>query len=228
MATALLGNPVGSASRWIKAGPMFVQTSLLFLPLAVVLFARVSNAWTTLSILLIAIAVAVQPDRAMSGALFSALAALTLVKRTPAIFCALAASGVSFMATLLQADRLLAVPYVDHILWSSFDIHPLMGAALWLGCALLILPSCLLRSSPLLPEGIAFAACWAAIIGAAAMGAYPTPVVGYGASAIIGYFICLTAFRNRAYGRELDEVPPVQNLHVIKHDPFELRLAPLI
>ncbi len=40
---------------------------------------------------------------------------------------------------------------------------------------------------------LACGACWAAIVVAAAVGAYPTPVVGYGGGAILGYFLCLAA-----------------------------------
>jgi hypothetical protein len=43
-----------------------------------------------------------------------------------------------------------------------------------------------------LPAAV-FGAVWLAIILAAALGNYPTPVVGYGSSAIIGYLLSLTA-----------------------------------
>ena len=42
-----------------------------------------------------------------------------------------------------------------------------------------------------------FAATWTGTIAAAVLGDYPTPVVGYGGSAILGYALSLSAFRRR-------------------------------
>ena len=39
-----------------------------------------------------------------------------------------------------------------------------------------------------------FGAIWAAVVLAAALGNYPTPLVGYGGSAIVGYLLSLMAF----------------------------------
>ena len=224
LGTALFGVSLNGASRWIKAGPMFVQTSLLFLPFSVTLFARVQNSWTLLAILAIAIAMAVQPDRAMSGALFASLTGLTFVRKTRANIAVLSFSGVAFLATMLQADRLPAVPYVDHILWSSFAVHPVMGAAMWLGCALLFMPVLRLRSLRMAPERMAFSACWAAMVSAAALGAYPTPIVGYGASAIIGYFLCLIGFRRSANAYDRGQKPQSGRIRAVERDTSELQL----
>jgi hypothetical protein len=88
------------------------------------------------------------------------------------------------------------VPFVDGIFYSAFDVHPLAGASLLLGAALLIVPALLGLSDPAqrVPAA-AFGAVWLAIIAAAALGNYPTPVVGYGGSAIVGYMFSLAVLR---------------------------------
>ncbi|MGJ3629499.1 hypothetical protein AB5I41_26430 [Sphingomonas sp. MMS24-JH45] len=84
--------------------------------------------------------------------------------------------------------RPAAVPHVDGILTSAFDVHPLAGAAVLGGSALLLLPAVLgWRFEDERAVHVAFGAAWIAAIAAAALGNYPTPIVGYGGSAIIGY-----------------------------------------
>ena len=46
-----------------------------------------------------------------------------------------------------------------------------------------------------------FASSWLTLIVVAAMGAYPTPIVGYGASAIIGYFLSLIFLQSKPLER---------------------------
>jgi acetyl esterase/lipase len=191
--TAVTGHAVDGVARWVQLGSLSVQTSLLLLPVALLLFAHRMNRWTTAAMVVIAIAIALQPDRAMALALCAGLVALLFVRRRPAVVIACGASSAAMLVTCLRADPLPAVPFVDHILWSSFRLHPLLGVALWLGSALLFVPLLLMRSTNArnvcLPSGV----CWGALVVAAAAGAYPTPVVGFGSAAILGYFLCIAA-----------------------------------
>lgn len=191
--TAVSGHAVDGVSRWVQVGPLFVQTSLVCLPVAVLLFAHTTNRYTTTALIAVAIAVALQPDRAMAAALCAGLLALLFVRRTPAVAVAFGAAAVAVLVTWLQADVVPSVDFVDHILWSSFRLHPMLGVALWLGSALLFVPMLVIRSADARAACLACGACWAAIVVAAAVGAYPTPVVGYGGAAILGYFLCLAA-----------------------------------
>jgi len=120
-------------------------------------------------------------------------------------------------------DGLPAVPFVDHILWSAFDISLWVGLALWGGCLLLVSPIVFVPKPERSTLHYVFASCWLTLIAAGAMGAYPTPIVGYGASAIIGYFLSLLFLQPRARGRmavgegptDLSEseetIPPLRN-----------------
>jgi hypothetical protein len=221
--TALSGHVVDGASRWVQVGRLFVQTSLVCLPVAVLLFAHTVNRCTMTAMIAAAIAVALQPDRAMAAALCAGLLALLLVRRTTAVAIACVAAATAVLFTWLQADRLPAVPFVDHILWSSFRVHPMLGVALWLGSALLFMPMLVVRSAGARAACMACGACWAAIVVATAVVAYPTSVVGYGGAAILSYFLCLAALgaqttETHASGQATAAIPD-QNAHGSEDDP---------
>jgi hypothetical protein len=189
--TALFGAAADGATRWVSVGPLNLQVSLIVVPLMLVLYARRPDAAGTVAVIAAAAALALQPDRAMAGALAAGL--LALVTASPARLTILAAAGsvVAFGATLSMPDSLPAVPFVDGVLYTAFGVHPLAGAAVLVGAAALVAPAviCAARGAGERPALFAFAGCWAATIAAAALGNYPTPLVGYGGSAVLGYLL---------------------------------------
>lgn len=195
LATALLGAEVEGAARWVNLAGLAVQPSLILLPVLLVAFARTRCVTATTGIVIAAVAMALQPDRAMAGMLALCIAILTVVRRDRHTVIAFAAGVAGFAATLMRADTLPAAPYVDQILYSSFDVHAGAGLAVWGGAALMLVPGIVGFSRD--PDNrvvyTAFSAAWFVAIVAAALGNYPTPVVGYGGSAIIGYVVSLFA-----------------------------------
>lgn len=200
LATALLGNTADGAARWMALGGLTIQPSLVLLPLMIVAFTRCRNTLATLGILVAAAAVALQPDRAMAGMLAAGLAALAIMRPDRHVIVALVASIAGFVATLVRADTLPVAPYVDQILYSSFDVHVAAGAAVLGGSALLLVPTVVgwKRDPTNRPVFGVFGTVWLAGIVAAALGNYPTPLVGYGGSAIIGYALSLLALPKQA------------------------------
>lgn len=189
LATALAATPVEGATRWVSFGPLTLQVSLLVLPAMLVLFARGPSGTGAAALAVASLALAFQPDRAMAGALAAGLAALAWFRPERLTLAALAAALAGFAVTSARPDDLPAVPFVDGIFYSSFDVHPLAGAAVLLGAALLIVPA--LIGTNARAASLTFAALWLAILIAAALGNYPTPLVGYGGSAIVGYLLSL-------------------------------------
>ena len=193
LATALLGDNVDGATRWVRLGALSIQPSLILLPAMLVAFARCRSTLTTAGVIAAAAAMAIQPDRAMAGMLAGGLAVLVIMRPDRHVIVALGASIAGFAATLVRADTLPAAPYVDQILYSSFSVHGAAGMAVLSGSALLLVPAVVgWRYDPANRETYAaFGAAWLAAILAAALGNYPTPIVGYGGSAIIGYALSL-------------------------------------
>ena len=200
LATALAGTDVEGVSRWVRLGGFAIQPSLILLPLMIVAFSQARSLAATAGIIVAAAAMALQPDRAMAGMLVLGLATITIICRDRQSIMALAASIVGFVVTLARADRLPAVPYVEQVLYSSFDAHAAAGLAVLGGLALLLVPAIVgwRRDAGNRATYAAFAAVWLAAIMAAALGNYPTPMVGYGGSAIIGYILSLLALPKRA------------------------------
>ena len=191
LATATFGVSVDGASRWIRVAGVSLQLSLVVLPGMLVLFARAGGVLATTGVVLAAVGLGLQPDRAMAGTMAAALA---VYRQERQVVLALTAAGVSFAVTLLRPDSLPAVPYVDQILYTSFDVHPLAGIAVLGGALLLIVPALagLWMDSTNRTAHAVFGIVWLGIVVAAALGNYPTPVVGYGGSAILGYALSLS------------------------------------
>jgi hypothetical protein len=195
LVTSLLGDSIDGVTRWVSVGGLAVQPSLILLPVMLASFARCRSMLTTAGMVATAIAMAIQPDRAMAGTLAVGLAAFAVMRPDKHVLAAFGASIVGFATTLVRADALPAAPYVDQILYSSFDVHPGAGAAVLGGSLLLLVPALTgWRCDPANRITYAiFGAVWLTALMAAALGNYPTPIVGYGGSAIIGYALSLMA-----------------------------------
>ena len=191
LAPALLGSAADGASRWIMIGPLSVQVSLVLVPFMAVTFARYPTATGCLGIAVAALALALQPDRAMAGVLAFGMAVLAVTRPSKLSASALVVAVAAFLLSMTRTDMLPAVPYVDRILFTAFDVHILAGAAVWLGVVLLLVPPILgWRGDERVGHAyLVFGAVWLGCIVAAALGNYPTPVVGYGGSAILGYLL---------------------------------------
>jgi len=190
VAVALFAPAVDGASRWMTVGPLSVQVSLIVLPAIMVLYARNADAIGTVGIAIAAFALAAQPDRAMAGVLTAGMGAVALTKRARLPAFALAAAATGFGVTMIRPDALPAVPFVDRILYTAFGVHAAAGVAVVAGCVILLAPAIgALRTMYYRPIMSAFGACWVGVVAAAVIGNYPTPLVGYGGSAVLGYLL---------------------------------------
>jgi hypothetical protein len=198
LATAVFGAAADGVSRWVIVGPLSIQVSLIVLPAMVVLYARRADAIGTIGIAIAAIALAVQPDRAMAGVLAAGLGAIALAKRERLPALGLAIAIAAFAATLIRADASPAVPFVDRILYTAFGVHVLAGLAVVTGCLILVLPALAgaMHSGDQRSVMMAFGASWAGVVAAAALGNYPTPLVGYSGSAVLGYLLSVALLPN--------------------------------
>ncbi len=200
LAVSLWGVSVGGVTRWVALGPLILQPAMMFVPLMTVLFARSRDPLSLTGVAVAALALALQPDRGMAGALAAGLTVLALIRPDRRTLAGAVVALIGLAAAMARADPSPAMPFVDQILYSAFAVHPLAGTAVVLGSALLVLPAQAARrlSGPEQAASIAFGAVWAALILAAALGNYPTPLVGYGGSAIVGYLLSLVVFPRRA------------------------------
>ncbi len=192
--TALFGLEASGATRWIRLGAVNLQTSLVLVPVMLMLYARRPGPLGTVGVVLAASALALQPDRAMAAVMAVALILLASLRRNRLTIGTALCAAAAFAATLARPDALPAVPFVDAILYSAFDVHVLVGVAVLAGSALLLLPP-FGAGEPQLR--LVFGAVWLSILAAAALGNYPTPLVGYGGSAILGYWLSVALLPGR-------------------------------
>lgn len=223
--TASFGQHVEGASRWLSVGSVTLQPSLILVPVMLVAYSQRRSLVAAASIILVAIALALQPDRAMAAVLASCAMLLAAKVRdrcaSTVALCAMAGLGV----TMHRADTLPAVPHVDRILLTAFDVNVATGCAVILGAGLLLLPAVLARGSNSRDTDAyaAFGAVWVTIIAAAAIGNYPTPVVGYGGSAIVGYFLSIAFLPTRLTSVGVAETAAIHNRdeHDDRSEPLE-------
>ena len=190
LATTLFGSSIDGITRWVNVGGLSVQPSLIIAPAMLVSFAG-SRGWlSTLGVVFAALALGSQPDRAVAGAMVAGLGVMCLLQRDRFVWIALASAVVAFAITLVRADNLSAMPFVEQVYLQAFKSGLLAGIAVVLGAALLLAPAVAgWRTDP--PTYLVFGTLWLALIVAAVLGNYPTPIVGYGSSSIVGYVLSL-------------------------------------
>jgi hypothetical protein len=144
----------------------------------------------------------------MAGVLASALLTLAILRFDVRVGIALVAAVIGFAVTLVRPDTSAASPWVDRVLYTSFEVHPMMGVAVLTGALLLIVPAVygFGKSSAHKHVYAAFGVVWIGVIVAAALGNYPTPLVGYGGSAVLGYVLSLASIGPVAASRGGAEV----------------------
>lgn len=209
LGVSLFGASADGVTRWVTLAGLSIQPGLIVVPLVAVLFARSRDGLSLLGLGIAAAALAVQPDRGTAGALAAGLMALALVRPDRSVVSAALAATAGFGVTLARPDPSPAVPYVDQILHTASAVHPVAGLAVLFGSALLMVPALAARRSGSEDQAAytVFGALWAALVAAAALGNYPTPLVGYGGSAIIGYLVSLMAFPSRVVVAAEKELP---------------------
>lgn len=212
LAATLFGSAIEGATRWIKLGSLFVQPSLILLPPMIVAFARSATPLSTLAIVVATITIAAQPDRAMVALAFAGLLAIAVARLGSLALVAASVAAIGLAYTLVTPDTLPAAAYVDGVLYSSFAVHPMVGVAVWAGSALLVVPAVAgwFADRDGRTAYLAFGAAWATAIAAAGLGNYPTPLVGYGGSAILGYLLSVAALPRAAEARRRTRPPMVR------------------
>ena len=192
----LLGTGVEGATRWVRLGNITIQPSLILVPVLTLAFARAGDWVGAIGVSLTALVLALQPDRATSGALAAGLLALAVMRPDTRTLIGLVAAVAGFATAMLRPDTQGAMPFVDGILLTSFDVHPIAGIAVISGSLVLLLPALIgLKNHAYRTSHAVFGAVWIALVTAAALGNYPTPLVGYGGSAILGYLLCSITLR---------------------------------
>jgi len=192
---ATLGDAGPGVHRWIAAGPIVLQPASIVLPFVVwALTVARTNWWAGALTGAFALVLAIQPDAASATALLLALVALAVVRArvaapdVTALLMALAAAVWSWT----RADPLPAIAHVERVVPEAFAANPAVGMAAGSLLILLSLPF-VVRAFAGGERAVAagLAGLWIGLVAGNLFGNYPAPVVGYGASLVVGWLVSL-------------------------------------
>ena len=192
----LTGPEVGGVTRWLPAGPLSLHSGALLLPLLTVLAARERHIGPAL-LALAGAALALQTDAAMLAGLGVASAVLAWIHRSAA-FGLVAAAGLGLAAMTFGDGTLEPQVFTEYVLAQVAEKSPTQAIAL----ALLMFAAPLwhLVIDPQMDraQGIALAALLVGLAALATLGPFPYPLIGYGASPILGFGLALGACERKA------------------------------
>lgn len=183
--------------RWIAVAGLRLHAAAIVAPLLVLCVAAAHRTGTALAIAVTAATiVALQPDAAQTTSLAAACAVIflcagTTPPRTRLVSVALliAASIGSF----LRHDPLTPVVHVEEIFGVVASRGPAWAAMATIALLLLPVPFFAAWHRHRQPITLALGVYVAMTLLAPAWGTFPVPIMGYGASPILGYFIALAA-----------------------------------
>jgi cell division protein FtsW (lipid II flippase) len=195
----LTGPDVGGAARWLPAGPVLLHSGALLLPLLTVLAASAPRAGPWL-LALATLALALQPDAGALAGLGAASAALAWARRSVP-FALVAGASLILAAATFHAGTREPQAYTEGVLAHVWPSAPL--AALALAALLLLAPGWLLIRPACSTDGAgpALAALLTGFTLAAILGPFPFPLIGYGASPILGFALAIGALAGNAAAR---------------------------
>ena len=179
------GVAVNGIARWLPIGPVLLHAGLLVLP-AISVLAAEGKAPGKIALVAALVAVFLQPDAGTGLAITGAAIGLYVARPHWAIGCI---AFAAFLSMLVRGE-LPAQPYVERILVDAAQV------SLWLAVGILV---ALLGTVALLAglrsgtvsQRFALAGSFAGFSIAALVSNYPFPLIGYGASAILGYGLAL-------------------------------------
>ncbi|MBY0421918.1 MAG: hypothetical protein K2Q06_06405, partial [Parvularculaceae bacterium] len=177
------GASVDGVQRWVSFGGLSLQPGLILAPALVALVGVRRDTIACLAAMLASAGLALQPDRATTTAFAAALAVEALVKFDKRILVAAGVGVAAMAASFVQPDAVPPQMFVENVAADAFAAHAALGLAVAAALALACAPYLFAASASSL--GV----FWAGAAMASVIGAYPTPLVGYGASAILGYLI---------------------------------------
>jgi cell division protein FtsW (lipid II flippase) len=176
--------------RWIALGPIQLHAASLLVPLAVWTAARCLDAIGAVLLAAILVVLAAQPDAAAILALTLGVGAVALIdkgKRRWALGV-VAIGAVCAGWALSRPDPLPAVGHVELVVRKSLEASPTLGALALV--ALIAVPMAALWPRRT-PATLALAATWAGFVLANLIANYPAPVIGAGASPVLGWLLSI-------------------------------------
>jgi len=180
--------------RWIVVGPVRLHASSLAVPwvLAALVGGGARTGERVATVALVLIVHVLQPDAGEAtafalAAVASLFARSGLPRKARLLGTAIAIGGAAIAWT--RPDRLAPVPHVERIIHLAFAMGPAASLATIVALVLLVVPFAELVRRSRSPLAIAAAVHVIASIAVTELGSFPVPVLGAGASPVLGWFV---------------------------------------
>lgn len=189
--------------RWVQLGPLNVHAAAVCLPLVLgalgilEAFGGKLRWWPRLLAIAVAVLLFCQPDAAQATAFAAAVFTLLIVNKERASAPWVAARVIAALAgwTWTRPDPLSPVPYVEGIIGLARQSGPVWLIASIAALAVFPLPFFVSRLSRHSAVALALGVYWCVSILAPLFGHFPVPLLGFGLSPIVGYFVALAFLR---------------------------------
>lgn len=194
--TLTTGVEMQGAHRWLALGPVLIHpASLLGAPLLWLVAQDADDVWTAGVAAMTILTFGLGFDGAASLAFaVGTTGLLTAARGSWKALASLATlSWILALWSLARSQALPRVPYVEDVVPTVWAVSPLLGVAAVIALILLSAPLLWIgwRARGIGAVGLAMAGFWIGLSAANLLGAYPTPVVGYGASPVIGWLVAI-------------------------------------
>jgi cell division protein FtsW (lipid II flippase) len=186
--TAIAGPEANGVARWLVIGGLTIQPAMIAVPMIAMGVALRPTLIRHAAALLAALGLAMQPDPGCAAMLLFGLGAPLALHdgRRPVDLVAPGAAAIALAVALLRTVALPPVPFVEHVIQDAFGAGPLVALLALAAVILMVAPA---MARPVRRLQLAFVGVWLAAIAAALFGPYPTPVLGFGGSAVLGYIL---------------------------------------
>lgn len=191
------GVEMQGAHRWLALGPVLIHpASLLGAPLLWLVAQDADDVWTSGVAALTILTFGLGFDGAASLAFaVGATGLLTAARGSWKTLAPLTAlSWILALWSLAQSQALPRVPYVEDVMPMVWAVAPVLGVAAVIALILLSTPLLWMgwrAQGVVAAVGLAMGGFWIGLSAANLLGAYPAPVVGYGASPVIGWLVAI-------------------------------------
>lgn len=182
----LLAPGLDGVQRWLPVGPVRIHIAAVVLPAMLAVFRELPWRSSFAVAAIVAAVLFAQPDLAQTAAFAAGWGLLSLLTYRRSAIPGLAVVAAIAVATAFRTDPLEPVDHVEGIVGVAFSQSAVLGALALI--ALVLIPLAFL-TLPDRVRGTSLFAYMTVVLAAAWYGHFPVPILGFGASPILGYYL---------------------------------------